>query len=1348
MRPMRELLQQCTRLYETHRSQTALVALDDVEWSPESGKPGETYIDALLLKARCLMRVERFGEAFSLVDTLSTPEPPTYRAGDLFKLKGILWRLARRRPDMAILDLEHALTLVSDEREQSLIQAELAYSWACKNCFNAAFEVIERSYPKQDRAPAVSCVYRHGQIALLYRDLFRARACFEDLRQLPDGERLARDGLAFVDLAEGNLERAAAHLDSIGPAYPDELWLRRRRIRVLAAIDPEAELALLEEIAEISPERDYALEDEYRVAELHYLYGRREEALTRLAALESAADPSVAERAVWMRQRLAEGGGPKMVQLKGVPFLSRSRESGTAAIELVLRTLQREVEPEWIGDVASLGHAAEFFALAGLTTVRCLGHAQELDQLLEAGAPILIEKDEALALIVGLDRTRQAVLLRDPTLFGETFVSMEALWPLLDCGCLAVMPPGVDPPVETHPGLLALDRAPRLMVEGQAANAAQARAELEQATETLEDRRAPWALLLEHDLEQLEWRIGLADELGPKLEGLLDRAEIAHPDEAWVKGYRGRLRELQNDLPEAVSLYESALGQAPKDIGLLLRCGEACRQINRYEAGERYFWELLELVPPHVGANMSIAGLYCDMEDNKMASHFVRVAMELAPREPYNLLNQGRLREMRGQFEAAADAYEQALLQRRGDPYLLERLGVVLSHQGRFPEGVEYLKRALDEGPGHPSANISLADLYLRWGYFQKSADIANELLEQDPEHPAGLAILGAALFYLGQEDEGIEQMQASLEVDDEYPWVRRQLAMAYQQKGNHDLAAILLGESVRLDSADLWSQHQLALSLRETGQVEQAVEELVQACRLTGFGDEHLLSALVSTLKEQGRSQEALQHAKQGLVQEEGEVGFARRMVIRLLADEDDWDEMGPHVEALLERFPNDPEMLLYQATLAKRTDDIDTMRELVRRAVREDTADEDIHYRMTRLLVELELWQEAQQVFERVHSWDDPYLCFQGLKIYSQHPRYSEICIELAKAGNQSVGGRDYYYLTQVASYASALGRREEAQQAIAQAIAVHPYDPWAYLLLAQTLYPIGQFDQALAAIDRALALGESSSYCNWGRIDVLAEAERWQELVDVAVELAEEDDGEHLLLASVCEAGAKLQLEGEAPFEAVVARIETEQAFGAEELARLAGKAYDAEHWKLARRYVERALAVDPEGELGLYYLGLLRERGGDIAAAQDAYEQLVACQPDSHIGHENHGRLLCRQGRVTEAESFVRQGVELEPRCSSAWSAMAHWHLASGDCPGALPALTRADQLQPRRVNAQIDRALRAWLEGNRRRADALIVEAQERSDVLGPLWEEEVSWACELMESTDLDPPPLDEEELV
>ncbi len=1334
---MRELVQQCTRLYEGHKSQAALEQLDDVQWSVEAGKPVDAYVDALLLKIRCLMRMERFREAFSLADTLSTPEPPSYRTADLLRLKGILWQLALRRPDMSILELEYAFGLADDPWDQALISAELAYSWACKNCFNSAFEVIEESYPEADRPPAPIYIYRHGQIALLYRDLLRARGCFEELRNLPDGERLARDGLAFVELAEGNLELAGAHLDVLGPAFPDELWLRRRRLRVLSVIDPEAELALLEEIREASPSSDNALEDRYRIAELHYLYGSQQEAVAHFTALaQEQVDPEIASRAALTLGRLVESGSVDLIGLRGVPFLSSSREPGTAAIELVLRTLGRKVAPEWIGDdVRTLGQAAEFFELAGLRTVRCLGRNEELDLLLGVGAPILIEKDEALELIVGFDRTRQAVQLREPTQFGETFLSAERLVEYLDPGCLAVLPEEASVTVSSHAGLLALDRAPRARGEEGM------RAQFELAAERLSGRIEPWVQLLEHDLEQFEWVMGESDVVQQRLESTLERAEQAHPGQPWTLGYRGRFQGLQNELSEAVAAYEGALGQMPHDIGLLLRCGEACRQLNRYEVAERMFWQLLELAPSHIEGNMAIAGLYCDMEDHRMARHFVRVAMELSPRLPYNLLNQGRLREMQGHFEAAADAYEQALVMRRGDPYLLERLGVVLSHQHRFEEAVEHLNRAVRTPPPHSSSRISLADVYLRWGYFQKAIDVCEELLLAEPDHPAGLAILGASQFYLGRESDGLEKLQQALAADEEYPWARRQLALAYQQQGNHQRAVQLLRESVSLDSADLWSQHQLAFSLRETGHAEEAVGELVKACRLTQFSDEHLLSALVSTLKEQGMSAEALAHARQGLVHEDGRVGFARRMVVRLLADEDGWEELGPHVEALLARHPNDPEMLLYQATLAKRSGDEESMEQLVRRALKEDVADEDSHYRMTRLLVELELWDEAQQVFERAPSWDDPYLCFQGLKIYSRHSRYTEICIELSKAGNQSVGGRDYYYLTQVVSYANALGRREEAQQAVAQAIAVQPHDPWAYLLLAQTLYPQGQFDRALAAIDRSRTLGESESYCCWSRIDVLAEAKRWEDLEAVARHLGQLDEGEHRVMASISEAEAVLHLHGEEAFDEVVARVLESDSLSAADLARLSGKAYDAECWKLSRRYVERSLAADPQAELGLYYLGLLKERDGDQAAAQDAYEQLVECQPDSHIGHENLGRLFCRQGRFTEAEGYVRRGVELEPRCSSAWSTLAHWHLVSGDCPGAMPALTRADQLQPNRPNAQIDQALRACLEGDTGSASRLIEGARERTDALGPLWAEEVDWAEQLMAQTDLDPEP-------
>lgn len=881
---MRELIRRAQASYDDNRSQDALLLLEPLGWSPESGAPSRPLIDALLLRIRCLIRLERFREGFRLADQLATPEPPSYRTSELLRLRGVLWRLARRRYDRAILDLAQARELGGDEALRALAGAELAHCLAEKGCIQSALDAIELAAAEHPSSAPVP--YRHGLILLALRDFDGARDQFEALAKLPDGRRLAHDGLAFVALATGDLGAATAHLDAIGPARPDELWLRRRRLQLLPKLDPEAEPALLAELRQASPGSDHGGRDRLREAELAYLAGEPDRAAAAVGEL--VADPDVplarrARRLLRALDRCPPGQRPDVVRLQGVPFIAGARHPGAAAIELALATLGRRVDSDMLPEVMSIGGAAEFLALAGLPLVRFAGGFDQIASLIEVGAPVLLAaRLRPPALVVAVDRTRRALALREEGGVATRTIDEEELPLLLGGGALAALPAGVDSPVPNHDELSELDVAARLLDQGQE-RAASAR--LERLCETLGSFPLPWELLLEADMLQLEQpggplsSPGEPDSLGFEPEGAeaeltaarveqrLESAAQACGEAGWLDTQRAHLLELRGELGAAAELYERAVDPDQDDVELIARAADVQVDLGRAEVAERLLWRGLEREPANVSLNIGLAGLYCDEEDLPLARHFVGVALELAPDDADSLLNLGRLRELEGDAAAAANAYEQALSRERRDPsYLLEKLGVTLAAQGRWGPAIDRLQQAVAikeiSGELNLSARLTLADVMMRAGDPTGALAVTERALERAPDQPGALAVSGVALVEQGQPQAGIERLQRALEIEPDGAWARQQLAVAYHRSGEIEQAEALLREAVERHPEDGFAQHQLAAILRDRRDLPGAADVLRRACRLDGYRDDSLLALLVDTLHELGEADEAVEHA------------------------------------------------------------------------------------------------------------------------------------------------------------------------------------------------------------------------------------------------------------------------------------------------------------------------------------------------------------------------------------------------------------------------------------------------------------------------------------------------------
>jgi len=96
---------------------------------------------------------------------------------------------------------------------------------------------------------------------------------------------------------------------------------------------------------------------------------------------------------------------------------------------------------------------------------------------------------------------------------------------------------------------------------------------------------------------------------------------------------------------------------------------------------------------------------------------------------------------------------------------------------------------------------------------------------------------------------------------------------------------------------------------------------------------------------------------------------------------------------------------------------------------------------------------------------------------------------------------------------------------------------------------------------------------------------------------------------------------------------------------ELARLNAERGDRRN---AGRLVDRVLAIDPHNPKALLFRGNLRSAAGDFAGAAQAYEQVLARQPDYASALRNLGVIYCQnlknQGR---GAPYIQRYLELEP-----------------------------------------------------------------------------------------------------
>ena len=91
---------------------------------------------------------------------------------------------------------------------------------------------------------------------------------------------------------------------------------------------------------------------------------------------------------------------------------------------------------------------------------------------------------------------------------------------------------------------------------------------------------------------------------------------------------------------------------------------------------------------------------------------------------------------------------------------------------------------------------------------------------------------------------------------------------------------------------------------------------------------------------------------------------------------------------------------------------------------------------------------------------------------------------------------------------------------------------------------------------------------------------------------------------------------------------------------------GRAADAEKW------LDRALALDPRLDSALLYVGLLRERRGDLQGAGRAYLDYLEKYPKSAAALLRFGVAAQKSGRLDVAKTYLQRAIDAAPRSDEA------------------------------------------------------------------------------------------------
>jgi Flp pilus assembly protein TadD len=277
--------------------------------------------------------------------------------------------------------------------------------------------------------------------------------------------------------------------------------------------------------------------------------------------------------------------------------------------------------------------------------------------------------------------------------------------------------------------------------------------------------------------------------------GLIVRAQQAPMATEHHNDHPLALEDLTSSLKpdESEAQLRAALKQQPESPELLYKLALVLRLEGKPKESLQIYTQAAALRPPDAVELRSVAFDYVQLSAYDEAIHWLRVALNEAPRDVDVLYSLGRCLYTQNRFREAEAAFMKAL---EVDPAHLkseENLGLTLSAENQPAQAEAALRTAARWADDrHVSDPWPYADLGSFLIEQQKPAD-ALPFLQKASELNAGSALnhqnLGRALLALGRSNESIVELEAAAKIKPDDPKIHFQLGHAYRDAGQPEKA-------------------------------------------------------------------------------------------------------------------------------------------------------------------------------------------------------------------------------------------------------------------------------------------------------------------------------------------------------------------------------------------------------------------------------------------------------------------------------------------------------------------------------------------------------------------------------
>lgn len=807
---------------------------------------------ALVRRARCLLGLERSGEAASLVRHLFEDDDRAARPAALL-LKAKYYRQYTRWVDDGLCAALDAVGVVKREKlsADSLIadaRVEAALLFGRKRCIGLAERAIDEALevvPNHERALAARAGVR--------LDLDDRDGCEEALKQLLaldtiEARRLGCLNMARLRFASGSFAGAHQHLDELDP-LPDG-WLAPLRLRaqVLAAEHRwEDAAALYDRLVQLGDARRPG--DGLEAASCWFRAGDWEKAADGYAVVaNNAEEGSHAQRsAARMTHLLTQPRDEKAsaARLKEFPSVEQlHNHCGPASCALYLRYFGKDASQTEIAALikekdagTSVYKMRGYLEANGFTTRRIEADLPQLKRLIDQGVPIIIEESYSssshVAVAIGYDDVREVLEVQDPMSHSVRETPYEELDDLRD--------------LSNHGALVGVPSGDEKRLDDASAAECDYITLVDRAWEALDqDRGEDGDKLVDAAIElhrayELAWmyrfrRARVAAEKGEdgarvRMHQILGEINALWPDDEWPQQLSGQALWAERRIGEARIAFERAKERDdpdPYNWWMIARCEHRMGDSNAaYEA----LREALARHPAYTPACSYLGDLAYERDERTLAWLSNEVAREQEP-HAFDHGIHGQLLARDGRVKEAMAAFKRALKLDADLDWVAREMAKLQGKRGKLNDARKTLEGLIKRRPKDAGHSIELADVLYRHNKLDACVKVCKRLVADHPKTAAGHAIMGAALARKGQTRAASRSARRALRLQPLYSWI-------YAQRGQ-----LLLEHGKARPAIDAFST---ALGMARNAENERGLGNALVAAGYPNDGLRYLRSAAVN---------------------------------------------------------------------------------------------------------------------------------------------------------------------------------------------------------------------------------------------------------------------------------------------------------------------------------------------------------------------------------------------------------------------------------------------------------------------------------------------------------------------